>query len=196
MKSTTHNAAPSRSAALKVGGAVALVLALTLTPVSRPWWIAAEAVLVVASVAFCRAGLVPLLRRVLLLSPFVAGVALASAFSAHGSDWRILAVRSSLCLTTVIVLSQTVTIAELLSVLRSARVPALLLTTLALMHRYLFVLADESARMGKARSARTFSSRRRFAWITAASVVGHLFVRATERAERVYDAMCARGWKA
>jgi energy-coupling factor transporter transmembrane protein EcfT len=25
--------------------------------------------------------------------------------------------------------------------------------------------------------------------------VGQLFVRASERAERIYDAMCARGWK-
>jgi energy-coupling factor transporter transmembrane protein EcfT len=25
--------------------------------------------------------------------------------------------------------------------------------------------------------------------------VGQLFVRASERAERIYDAMCARGWQ-
>ena len=28
-----------------------------------------------------------------------------------------------------------------------------------------------------------------------ATVLGQLFVRASERAERIYDAMCARGWK-
>jgi energy-coupling factor transporter transmembrane protein EcfT len=27
------------------------------------------------------------------------------------------------------------------------------------------------------------------------TVVGQLFVRASERAEHIYDAMCARGWK-
>jgi len=26
-------------------------------------------------------------------------------------------------------------------------------------------------------------------------VVGQLFIRASERAEHIYDAMCARGWK-
>lgn len=185
-----------RNAALKVAGALALVLAITLTPVSRTVWLGIEALLVALSVAACRVPLLPLARRVLLLSPFIAGAALAAAAGAHAADWRTLAVRSSLCLVTVVVLSQTVTIAELLAVLRAARVPALLLTTLALMHRYLFVLADESARMGRARSARTFTGRRRFAWIAAASVVGNLFVRASERAERVYEAMCARGWKA
>mgnify|MGYP000412339876 CR=1 FL=1 len=30
---------------------------------------------------------------------------------------------------------------------------------------------------------------------TLATVVGQLFVRASERAERIYDAMCARGWR-
>ena len=196
MSQRTPRQDPGRSAALKVGAAFGLVLAITLTPASAPWWIAYEGAVVAVSVAFCRASFAALFRRVLLLSPFIAGVALASAFSAHGVDWRVLAVRSGLCLVTVIVLSQAVTITELASVLRSARVPALLVTTLTLMHRYLFVLADESARMSKARSARTFSNRRRFAWIAAASVVGQLFVRASERAERVYDAMCARGWKA
>jgi energy-coupling factor transporter transmembrane protein EcfT len=43
--------------------------------------------------------------------------------------------------------------------------------------------------------SRTFTRRRRVRWQTLATVVGQLFVRASERAERIYDAMCARGWK-
>jgi cobalt/nickel transport system permease protein len=83
----------------------------------------------------------------------------------------------------------------LLSVLRRLRVPWLFVTTLTLMHRYLFVLAEESERMRRARSCRLFRSDRRFQWQTLSSVAGQLFVRASERAERIYDAMCARGWK-
>jgi energy-coupling factor transporter transmembrane protein EcfT len=49
--------------------------------------------------------------------------------------------------------------------------------------------------MRRARASRTFTLRRRFQWHTLATVVGQLFVRASERAERIYDAMCARGWK-
>jgi cobalt/nickel transport system permease protein len=75
------------------------------------------------------------------------------------------------------------------------RVPALLVTTLALMHRYLFVLLDESERMRRARSSRTFWRQRRARWRMLGTVVGQLFVRASERAERIYAAMCARGWK-
>jgi len=83
----------------------------------------------------------------------------------------------------------------MLRVLRQMRVPALLITTLALMFRYLFVLADETQRMRRARASRTFARGRGVAWRTLATVAGQLFIRASERAERIYDAMCARGWK-
>jgi len=74
-------------------------------------------------------------------------------------------------------------------------VPALLVTTMALMHRYLFVLVDESDRMRRARASRTLVRRRGLGWGMPAEVIGRLFVRASERAERIYLAMCARGWK-
>lgn len=191
--------APSRvarwPAGLKVAGALGLVLAVTLTPATDSVGLAGEAALLFLALALARVPLRAVLRRLLLLSPFVAGTALAAVFSAHGPAWKILALRSSLCLVTVIVLAETTSFGELLGVLRTVRAPALLVTTLALMQRYLFVLADESARMSRARAARTFTRSRRFVWLTAASVVGQLFVRASERAERVYEAMCARGWK-
>ena len=82
-----------------------------------------------------------------------------------------------------------------LRVLKAARVPGLLITTLALMHRYLFVLMEEAERMRRARASRTFTRQRGVRWQTLSTVVSQLFVRASERAERIYDAMCARGWK-
>jgi cobalt/nickel transport system permease protein len=75
------------------------------------------------------------------------------------------------------------------------RIPWVFVTTLTLMHRYLFVLRDEAERMRRARSSRTFTRGRRFQWLALSSVLGQLFVRASERAERIYNAMCARGWK-
>jgi cobalt/nickel transport system permease protein len=100
-----------------------------------------------------------------------------------------------LCLLTVILVSNTTPFSKILRVLASLRVPGLLITTIALMHRYLFVLVDEAERMRRARLSRSFIAGRRFHWRTLATVVGLLFVRASERAERIYDAMCARGWK-
>jgi cobalt/nickel transport system permease protein len=73
--------------------------------------------------------------------------------------------------------------------------PAVMLTTLALMYRYLPVLAEESRRMQRARASRTFCRGRRQAWETLSAILGRLFIRSVERAERIYLAMCARGWK-
>jgi cobalt/nickel transport system permease protein len=95
----------------------------------------------------------------------------------------------------VILVSNTTPFSKILRALKAVRVPGLLITTIALMHRYLFVLGDEAERMRRARMSRTFSRGRRFQWRAMSTVVGQLFVRASERAERIYHAMCARGWK-
>jgi cobalt/nickel transport system permease protein len=103
--------------------------------------------------------------------------------------------KANLCLLITLLLSGTTRAAEMLQVLQRLRLPRLFVSTLTLMHRYLFVLADESGRMQRARASRTFARGRRFQWQTLSSVIGHLFLRASERAERIYNAMCARGWK-
>ena len=117
-------------------------------------------------------------------------------FQPHGgSKFAFALFKTNLCLLITLLLSNTTRLSDLLAVLQRLRVPWLFVTTLTLMHRYLFVLADETERMRRARASRTFTPGRRFQWQTLSSVAGLLFVRASERAERIYDAMCARGWK-
>ena len=103
--------------------------------------------------------------------------------------------KTTLCLLTMLLLSNTTPFSEILGVMRRAHVPALLVSTLALMYRYLFVLVDETQRMRRARASRTFRQGRWRTWGTLATVIGQLFVRSTERAERIYAAMIARGWQ-
>jgi cobalt/nickel transport system permease protein len=103
--------------------------------------------------------------------------------------------RSTVCLLAVILVSNTTPFSEVLRVLRRIRVPALLITTIALMHRYLFVLVEEAETMRRARSSRTFTVQRWWQWRVLATVAGQLFIRASGRAERIYAAMCARGFK-
>jgi cobalt/nickel transport system permease protein len=183
-------------AALKLGVALVIIVVTVLAPVQWQAWFIGVAVLLVLMAGLSRLPLFFLFRRLLVLSPFVLGVVLVNVFQPAGRDkWLAVAVKSVLCLLTVILVSNTTPFSQILQVLKSIRVPALLITTLALMHRYLFVLMDESERMRRARASRTFTRGRRFHWNTLATVVGQLFVRASERAERIYDAMCARGWK-
>jgi cobalt/nickel transport system permease protein len=131
------------------------------------------------------------------LSPLFLSVGLVNALhpAAGRGSWVIVALKSTICLLTVILVSNTTPFSKMLRVLTLVQVPGLLITTIALMHRYLFVLTAEAERMARARASRTFVRDRRASWQTLSTVVGRLFVRASERAERIYDAMCARGWK-
>jgi cobalt/nickel transport system permease protein len=182
------------SAAAKLASAVALVMAVVLVPPARSVALVPVAVLLLAIAAFSRIPWRFLAGRVLLLEPFVLGVATLSLFRPDGVRlFAFLVAKCTLCLLTTVLLSNTTPFADLLRVLAAVRVPALLVTTLSLMYRYLFVLVDEAQRMGRARACRTFTPRRGRAWRTLATVASQLFIRASERAERVYAAMCARG---
>jgi cobalt/nickel transport system permease protein len=184
------------AAALKLGVALVIIVATVLAPIQWRAWFISVTMLLLLTAGLSRLPLFFLFRRLLVLSPFVLGVVLVNAFQPGDRDkWLAVAVKSVLCLLTVILVSNTTPFSQILRVLKSIRVPTLLITTLALMHRYLFVLMDESERMRRARASRTFTRGRRFHWNTLATVVGQLFIRASERAERIYDAMCARGWK-
>jgi cobalt/nickel transport system permease protein len=132
--------------------------------------------------------------RLLWLEPLVLGIAVLTLLQPGGlATFTAIVLRSTLCLLTMLLLASTTPFPALLEVLRRLRVPALLVTTLALMYRYLFVLVDEAQRMQRARQSRTFDGRRWHGWQVLATVLGQLFVRSTARAERIYHAMLARG---
>ncbi len=184
------------SAALKLGVALMIIVVTVLAPIRWSGWFIGVTLLLFLTTLLSRLPLLFLLKRLLVLSPFVLGVIVVNAFQpASRANWLAVAVKSGLCLLTVTLVSNTTPFSRILHVLKSVRVSGLLITTIALMHRYLFVLVDESERMRRARASRTFTHGRRFHWHTLATVLGQLFIRATGRAERIYDAMCARGWK-
>ncbi|MGD0016825.1 MAG: cobalt ECF transporter T component CbiQ [Verrucomicrobiia bacterium] len=190
-------------AALKFVLALIFVFVTVALPLAaREWFIGLFAMLV-AIAALSRIPWLFLLKRLLFLEPFVLGVAVLTLFQPNGIRvFATIFVRSTLCLLTMVLLSNTTPFATILQVLRRVRVPALFVTTLALMYRYLFVLVDEAERMHRARASRTFTPKtsgnhahRIHLWQMLGTVIGQLFVRSTERAERIYAAMLARGWR-
>jgi len=68
------------------------------------------------------------------------------------------------------------------------------LSLLSFMYRYLFLLEDQLLRTKRAFESRNIN-KNGFKNIRALSnVLGTLFIRTYERAERIYMAMCARGY--
>ena len=110
--------------------------------------------------------------------------------------------RSLISLQAAVWLTATTRFPDILHALRHLRVPAVLVSIIAFMYRYLFVLVEEVERQLRARAAR--SARLPGArgggtvgWraSTAGHMAGQLFVRSLDRSDRVYHAMLARGYR-
>ncbi|MEW6510203.1 MAG: cobalt ECF transporter T component CbiQ [Bacteroidota bacterium] len=189
--SAIHRIAPG----VKMGSALAVVVITVAVP---EWPMVfygglVAAMCVVAAMARIPAGF--MLRRLLTLQPFIVGGALFALAQPEG--WSMAArvlVKSNICLATMILLANTTRFSSMLDVLSRLHAPSLLITILSLMYRYVFLLIDQTERMARARRSRMFIRGRR-SWRHTAGIVGHLFVRSVERAERVYAAMTARGWR-
>lgn len=194
--SHAHSPVHGLPAIFKLGAGLVIIFGTVLAPLEWTAWFVGVGIVLLLAIILSRLPIKFLLKRLFLLSPFILGVALVNAWHpANRVGWEAIALKSSLSLLTVILISNTTPFSKILRVLKLARVPDLLVTTIALMHRYLFVLAIEAERMHRARLSRTFTRRGGFQWRSLATVVGQLFIRASERAERIYDAMCSRGWK-
>lgn len=111
--------------------------------------------------------------------------------------------RSWLSVQTAILLTATTPFPDLLNGMRHLRVPAILISIVGFMYRYLFVLADEVLRLLRAREARSAGSVAgqktggTLGWRAriAGNMAGQLFLRSYERSDRVYNAMLARGYQ-
>jgi len=78
--------------------------------------------------------------------------------------------------------------------LEAFHVPEVMVTQLMLLFRFSSVLREEAVSMQKARDIRSFGRKGKDLFRTA-GLIGSLLLRTTDRAERVYRAMIARGFQ-
>jgi len=201
--------------AAKTVAALAAILATVL--VSREHFLPLVPVAAALTV-YHALGRVPLgytVKRLLIVSPFAAAVAVMfpllepgrALWSVAVGPWTLevtdaglaraaaLVSRFFLCAWAALLLLATTRFQDLAGGLGRLRVPRVLVTQLAFMYRYLWVLSDEMMRLRMARAARdggfgpwTLRMRSR------TGLVGVLFLRTFDRAERIYWAMAARGF--
>ncbi|MFI5459581.1 MAG: cobalt ECF transporter T component CbiQ [Isosphaerales bacterium] len=189
-------------ARLKLIAAVVFVLIAVTTPIGA--WTALGAEGLVLAFIIGLAGIPPreLARRWLgffVLVGFLA-VVVAPAHPARAHYGlavvaSTILIKNSLALVTMLVLAGVTPFHKLLAGLRKLGVPLLLVATLQFMERYRYVLMDELDRMATARRARTFTRGGAPGWSVLTGLIGMLFLRTFERAERVHGAMVARGWQ-
>ena len=107
--------------------------------------------------------------------------------------WNVL-VKSFIAILSVTLLSSTTPFSKLLHGFEQLKVPKVFIMLASFAYRYMFVLVDEMDRMKRARDCRCYGGK----WLWHSKVIGQmigtLFLRSYQRAERVYVAMVSRGF--
>ncbi|MFC1912413.1 cobalt ECF transporter T component CbiQ [Chloroflexota bacterium] len=194
--------------------ALAFILAIALTPPGRWQAFAVYFCLIAVLVLVSKVPVLYVLKRSLVIMPFVLLIAVFVPFFKEGEVagsyniwlWQVSVTYNGLqvlgnilakawfSVLGLILLTSTTPIARLLDGLERLRLPGVLIMILSFMYRYIFILVDEVMRMKQARDSRNFGGGRLWQVRTIGRMTGTLFLRSYERGERVYAAMLARGF--
>lgn len=102
--------------------------------------------------------------------------------------------KSALAVYSMVFLNLTTPFHALLRGIQSFGAPRIMTDTLAIAYRYLFVITEERERMLMARQARRLNPPRILEWKSLSQLIAMLFIRSYNRGERLYLAMCGRGY--
>lgn len=148
-----------------------------------------------------------ILKRILLIEPFIIGIGILNplfeketfilggmALSVGWLTFLSIFVKCGLTVAAALLLIATTGMDSLAAALRMLRVPQVFVLQLLLTYRYISVLMEEVARMLRAYGLRSPGQKgiQRSAW---GSFAGQLILRTYDRAQRVYQAMCVRGFR-
>jgi len=148
----------------------------------------------------------PILLRILLVSPFIIGIGILNPvfdnqiyllgqreISRGWVTFLSILLKSGLTVTAALLLIATTGMDRLAAALRMLKIPRIFVLQLLLTYRYISVLMEEVARTLRAYSLRAPEQKgvQRSAW---GSLAGQLILRTFDRAQRIYEAMCLRGF--
>lgn len=91
-------------------------------------------------------------------------------------------------------LSMNTPMTDLFQVLSKARIPAVIVSLMELIYRYIFVIMEEAQRMITARDSRLGNINFKTAMTSMGEMISMLFLRAYQRSDRIYAALEARGY--
>lgn len=160
-------------------------------------------------VAVALAGLPALFiaRKIALICPFIVTVGLFNPVFDDTGLYQIghvtitggwisfvsLFIRSLLTVGAAFILIATTGFSAVCQALERLGIPQIFTVQLLFLHRYIFLLADETSRASRARELRS-CGRKGFGVVSFSSLVGHLLLRTWQQAARIHTAMLARGF--
>jgi len=161
-------------------------------------------------VVLCTVGNVPpvfLMKKLILVSPFAVMIGIFNPLidreillrlgdlgvSGGWISFASIIIRFILTVGSALILIAVTGFPAVCAALEKLGTPRVFVVQLMFLYRYLFVLVNEASRLVRARSLRAFGNEGGNLK-TFGSLVGHLLLRTMDRAQRIYLAMCCRGF--
>jgi cobalt/nickel transport system permease protein len=193
---------------IKITGLFSFILILVSEPRGNLFPFIFYGLIIILLVAASRVPIRFILKRCLVVSPFIL---LAAAFyplssmitgepsgpDAFALEYRvaisiILKAFSAIILLTILV--STSKFSDLLGGLRRLKMPGMVCIVLALMYRYIFILTDEALKTGIARESRTPGKLRMNKFRVYGNQFAMIFLRSMDRSGTIYNSMLSRGF--
>ena len=156
--------------------------------------------------AYAELPVVPILKRLLLVEPFIIGIGILNplfdnytvmigefVISRGWITFLSIFIKSGFTVTASILLIATTGMDKLASALRMLKIPKIFVLQLLLTYRYISILIEEVSRMARAYSLRAPAQKgiQHNVW---GSFAGQLILRTFDRAQRIYESMNLRGF--
>ena len=177
----------------KLAALLLFLIVLSTTPTSVQGAFGGYAVVLIIAVYMARLPILGLTGRAALILPFSATFALLTWWSGDTIRALALAEKSFLSGMAALLLVSTTPLTGWTAALESWHAPRMLILVIQFVYRYLFVIAEQAQRMRWAALCRKGSKSGSFR--LAAGLVGVLFARSWQRADGIYHAMLARGFR-
>ncbi len=196
----------------KIVGFIGFTLIVVSTPARAVWAFCLYAGILVFLMGISRVSVGYLLKRALIVVPFVLLVAVflpffnragSGGYSLGGAHvdadgllvlWNVTA-KALLGVMSMILLTSTTTFPEMLAGFQRLRVPQVFVLIVSFMYRYSYVFVSELQRMQRAMASRNYGARWLWNVPTLGKVLSSLFMRSYNRGERIHVAMISRGYE-
>ncbi len=147
------------------------------------------------------------LKKIVVVSPFVLllgifnpimdtrplydfmGISVSGGWVSYAS----IILKFVLTISSALLLIATTSFPGICSALERLKMPKIFVVQLLFLYRYIFVLAEETMRIVRARNMRTFGRGSRDIKMLI-NIIGVLLIRSIERSERIYQSICSRGF--
>ncbi len=198
LNSPIHRADPR----LKILIALFFVLSILLTSSGNLLEFAFYGVIIASLVIVSRVPPLFILKRSLMIIPFIVLISLFLLFDRTGLSaeysggflFRGIVIKSYLAILVLTLLSSTTPFPSILQGLQRLKISKVFILLLSFMYRYIYILVDEAMRLTRGKRSREFGAGKWRQIKSTAPLIGILFIRTYERGEMVYSAMCSRGF--